>query len=723
MHGPTAVLLACVAAVSGQYTVQLDAFGSNGIRVRIAQEGTPMQEPLIGALKDATDESFVKSITKTPVSWGAGQNLTVGNLNVYLGANGLPIARRVSDNTVLLETEAVFFCGKQSWKHVNATNSQSIQFKGYDQKVFGLGEHGLSYKGGEVNLFPYARIFANSIFYVQSHGSDVSIPWYASSAGYGFVWNSPALGNVSLDTDALYWGGQDVRRTLDFWVTTTSDDPDKVAQQTGKSFYLQLLRQYVDAVGHATPIPDFATGFIQSKDRYRNQTQVMEVAREYVKRQIPISMIVIDWFHWPQMGDFVFNPACFPDPAAMVEELQGLGIELMVTMWPFMGFNVSSNWEEYLSNNWLANDTVTGRADTTSFWRYNTPTPNAVIDFSNPAAMNATFQKWYEGYGKFGIKAIWMDESEPDHTLAIFGGQWSFHAGSDAQMIPAWVRYYTDGMAKGLRSTGLADGEFFILSRNAWVGTWGNGVALWSGDVASSWDSLNSSVQGGQIAGMSGVPLWTTDIGGYTGGDPESADFQELIVRWFQFGVFTPLFRLHGHRSGGPPATEACWATNGDNEVWNLAKEQVHYDAIITSIRLREGLRDYVKRINAESVETGIPMMRPMFLEFPFDPVCQERSLYNQFMLGPDWLISPVTLPVANYTTWPVYLPQIPSTHEWVYHWNQSVSASGAYNMSITTISEYPLFFKRPVQPVVPPSVEVKEPVKEREWSQFPRES
>ena len=700
------VCLAMVADVGAQYTVRLDAFGSNSIRVRIAEEGVPITEPLKGALREPTDE-FIDSITKTRVVRNSDTSLTNGNLHVELNANGLPIVKRISDNTTLLDTERVLFVNKSSWNHVNATNSLSIQFAGYDQKVFGLGEHGLTFRGGELDLFPYTRIFYNSIFYVQSHGSDVSIPWYASSAGYGFVWNSPALGNVSLQTDALYWAGQDSRKNIDFWVTTTSDNPEKATAE-GKSFYKELLSQYVDAVGHATPVPYWATGFIQSKDRYRNQTQLMNVAREYVRREIPISMIVIDWFHWPQMGDFVFNPNCYPDPAIMVEELQGMGIELMVTMWPYMGFNVSSNWNEYLSNNWLANDTVTGRADTTNFWRYNTPTNNALIDFTNPDAMNATFWKWYEGYGKYGIKAIWMDESEPDHSLMIGGGQWSFHAGSDGQLIPAWVRYYTDGMAKGLREIGHKDGDFFILSRNAWAGTWTNGAALWSGDVASTWASLNSSIQGGQISGMSGIPLWTTDIGGYSGGNPETADFQELIVRWFQFGAFSPLMRLHGHRAGGPPPNEACWATNGDNEIWNLAKDEVHYNAIVSTLRLRESLRDYVKRTNDEAVASGVPMMRPMFMEFPNDTISQEKAMYTQYMFGPDWLISPVTLPASNFTNWPVYLPPLPTTHEWVNHFTQVVTPSGKYNITIESIAEYPLFFKRPVQPIIPPSVEIE---------------
>eukprot|EP00754_Rhynchopus_humris_P034842 Rhum_TRINITY_DN16441_c0_g1::Rhum_TRINITY_DN16441_c0_g1_i1::g.163192::m.163192/K01811/xylS, yicI; alpha-D-xyloside xylohydrolase len=689
----------------GGYHVQLDAFGANSIRIRIAEAGVPITEPIRSALRVGKD--VAEEITTTEPHWESPTNLTNGNINAYIDEHGLPHVTRVDDGFALLTGEEMVFTGEvycnKGWyaQCFNASNTLSMKFKGYGQEVYGLGEHGLSHIKGGLSLFPYARLFSNSLFYLQSHGSDVSIPWYSSSAGYGFVWNTPALGNVSLSQDGLYWAGQDSRRNIDFWVTTLAATPKPPYKQ---SFYRELMYNYVEAVGHAAPVPYFATGFIQSKDRYRNQTQVMDVAREYKRRNIPVAMMVIDWFHWPQMGDFVFKKECFPDPQAMVTELQGLGIELMVTMWPFMGEYVSKNWDEYYNNGYLANDTYTGNASSRSFWRYNTPTDNTLIDYTNPAAAKTTFQKWYEGYGKFGIKAIWFDETEPDHTFDISGGQWTLHAGADGQVLPSWVRYLTSSMREGLESIGLKTGEYFMLARNAWAGTWSDGAALWSGDIASTWESLEVSVQGGQGVGMSGIPLWTTDIGGYSGGDPSTPGFQELIVRWFQFGAFCPLFRTHGHRAGGPPATPQCWQTNGDNEVWNLAKDAEHYDALVGVIQLREGLRDYVVRINAESVATGVPMMRPMFLEFPNDAVCTgSNATYNQYMFGPDWLIAPVTSSGAK--SWPVYLPALPATEQWVYWWDpeqKPVTVTGWSHVNVTAIADFPLFFRRPVQPVVP---------------------
>jgi alpha-D-xyloside xylohydrolase len=137
---------------------------------------------------------------------------------------------------------------------------------------------------------------------------------------------------------------------------------------------------------------------------------------------------------------------------------------------------------------------------------------------------------------------------------------------------------------------------------------------------------------------MSSIVLWTTDVGGYQGGDPTNPVFQDLIVRWFQFGAFCPLFRTHGDRAGGPPVNE-CGDTNGDNEVWNLAKDQDHYNAMATVMHIRENIRPYIVEINAEAARSGMPMIRPMFLQFPNDSVCQTAQVEDQYMFGPNWLV------------------------------------------------------------------------------------
>lgn len=172
-------------------------------------------------------------------------------------------------------------------------------------------------------------------------------------------------------------------------------------------------------------------------------------------------------------------------------------------------------------------------------------------------------------------------------------------------------------------------------------------------------------------------------------------------MRWFQFGAFCPLFRLHGHRGGGPPSNE-CGGTNGDNEVWNLAEEPQHYESIVTVMRLREELREYVSQINAQAAATGFPMLRPMFLQFPLDPGCADPGVEDQFMFGPDWLVAPVTTYQATSRT--VYLPLLNASSEtWVYYYNFTEVGPGGGRFTVPTpIGEFPLFFRRPLPPPTP---------------------
>lgn len=197
---------------------------------------------------------------------------------------------------------------------------------------------------------------------------------------------------------------------------------------------------------------------------------------------------------------------------------------------------------------------------------------------------------------------------------------------------------------------------------------------------------------------LSGVVLWTSDIGGYKGGNASDPVYRELIVRWFQFGAFCPVFRLHGKRLGGPPADE-CGTTNGDNEVWSFGDTAT---ACISSVMaLRESLRPYVSQLSAEASQTGMPMLRPLVLSFPDDPSSSQPWSEGSFMLGADWLVSPVTAYAA--TSWTVYLPLLPSGETWVYHFNASVSfPGGGRNVTIATpLDEFPLFLRSNVTSTV----------------------
>jgi alpha-D-xyloside xylohydrolase len=416
------------------------------------------------------------------------------------------------------------------------------------------------------------------------------------------------------------------------------------------------------------------------------------VARGYVERGLPISTIVIDWKHWENQGDWQFNAACWPDPQGMVEELQTLGIEPMVTFWPFQT-TPSIHWNEFNSSGYLV-PLINGTLLPYDGDQY-------LVDMTNPYARQSAFNDGFvPGYFQYGFKTVWLDAAEPEHFGGDLEGQWRLMAGTDAEVGEAWVREHVKGFQEGFATKGIAPGDYFVLPRHAWVGSWKYSAALWSGDIESSFDELAIQIRDVQGALMSGIALWASDTGGYFGGDPADPQFQELIVRWFQFSAFCPLFRLHGHRDGGPPDNE-CGPTNGDNEVWNLATDPAHYTGIVNVMHARENLREYVSQINAVTAATGTPMLRPMFLQWPNDPACAGADVEDQFMFGPKWLVAPVYTYQA--TSRSVYLPLLDANHTWIYFYNFSSVGQGGGRITIATpIEEFPLFYIEPITPPPP---------------------
>jgi alpha-D-xyloside xylohydrolase len=303
------LFLLCAVAYA-QNTVQLDPFADNSIRVRVFPPGNPVSDPPLQALLP-TPPSLATLAVRSGVN-----TLTNGNLRITVDpATSLVTATRVSDGVTLLKQTVLSFGIPDVPTTRAGSVSTLVTFAGtVGEKVYGLGEH----RTGSVNMMPYSKRFADSQDYGKSHGSDVSIPWYASSLGYGFLWNSPAYGSVEVSEEAITWRAN-ASMGVDFWVTTL---PATFEASSGTSPYAPLLSQYVDAVGHASTMPYYATGFIQCKDRYRNQSQVralrspprylhwhcltystaspspphsnaqlLDVARGYVERELPIRCV------------------------------------------------------------------------------------------------------------------------------------------------------------------------------------------------------------------------------------------------------------------------------------------------------------------------------------------------------------------------------------------------------------------------------------------------
>lgn len=292
-RGLLVLLAAASASASGAAPiVQLDAWGRDSIRVRIAPPGGAIVEPPLQAL-------LTPGPPPSPASRRSALGLANGDLQVtFDAATGFINASRVSDGAALLVTNSIAFGPPAAYSRAGSVSS-TITFAGHgpSERIYGMGEH----RTGTVQQMPFSQLFQTSGDYGISHGSDSLIPYYGSSLGYGFLWNLPSFGFVNLSASGLLWASN-ASLNIDFWVTVST---------AGVEPFTNMLGKMVDVVGHAPLMPFYATGFIQCKDRYRNQSQLLAVANGYAQRGLPVSVLVVDWMHWSNMGDWTFNPTCW----------------------------------------------------------------------------------------------------------------------------------------------------------------------------------------------------------------------------------------------------------------------------------------------------------------------------------------------------------------------------------------------------------------------------
>jgi alpha-D-xyloside xylohydrolase len=258
----------------------------------------------------------------------------------------------------------------------------------------------------------------------------------------------------------------------------------------------------------------------------------------------------------------------------------------------------------------------------------------AFYDATDARARDFLWGRLHENYVAHGIETFWLDACEPEiypeqHANLVFA------AGPGREIANLYPREHARGIYEHMRAD--RHEEVISLARSAWAGSQRYGAALWSGDIPTTFESLAIQVRAGLNAAVSGIPWWTTDIGGFHGGDPSSEEFRELTIRWFQYAVFCPLLRMHGHRK--PHHGEGAGHTGGPNELWSYGDDA--YALLRASLDLRTRLIPYLLEQMDHASTTGIPPMRPLFLEFPDDPRAWE--IEDQFLLGPDLLVAPIT--------------------------------------------------------------------------------
>jgi len=312
-----------------------------------------------------------------------------------------------------------------------------------------------------------------------------------------------------------------------------------------------------------------------------------------------------------------------------------------------------------------------------------------IMDPFNPDTRAYVFQQLKDNYMKYGIKTFWLDEAEPERHVQDIDIRYGYHDGTDAEIGLAWSRAEQQMVYEGLKAEGHQEDDIFMLSRSFFVGGAKYGAGAWSGDIPSTFQSFHEQVRVGQNVAVSGIHWWTTDIGGYSGGSIDDPVMQELLIRWFQFGAFCPLFRLHGDRA--PETITECGRSGAPVEVWHYGDDA--YKSITAIMKFRESLRPYVSATMKVANQTGVPALRPLFLEFPHDQGLwqQGAKVDGQFMFGPEYLVAPVT--EYNATSWQVYLPELPEDAKWVHHYTSTAYSGGqVVDIDVSDLDTFPLF-------------------------------
>jgi alpha-D-xyloside xylohydrolase len=637
---------------SGQERIQIESWGPSAFRVR-GKLNSQIEDDPLNALLDP--------IPSTPeIEIGTEQAcIQNGMLKAEISEYG--VVRFVNSSTneeLLAEVWQKFPQAERRFKDVGGDFFRvQLKFKAYsDERFYGLGQ----YKHGKLDQ-------KGCVLDLLQLNSEVSIPFLLSNRGYGFLWNNPAVGRVELGENQTRWIAESTAK-LDYWITA-GDTP------------AQIVERYVDATGHPPLLPEWAAGFWQCKLRYKSQDELLDIARSYKKRGLPLSVIVIDYFHWTMQGDWKFDSTDWPDPSAMVKELEEMGIKTMVSVWPTVN-GASENYNT-MSQNGLMVETNRGipahwvLTDTNS---PGLPAPVHFYDATNPEAQTFIWERIREGYYQHGIKTYWLDACEPE-MYPTDPENLRYHLGNGLAVTNIYPQVHARAFYEGLKSEG--EDEIITLCRSAWAGSQKYGAAVWSGDIASTFEALQSQVRAGLNIGLSGIPWWTTDIGGFHGGDPDSPYFRELIIRWFQYGVFCPLFRLHGFRL--PADLDRYWESGGPNEVWSFGDEA--YKIITDLLHLRERLRPYIMEQMSAAHVKGTPPMRPLFYDFPDDE--EAWAVEDQYMFGPDLLVAPILHEGARSRE--VYLPSGTCWHD---AWTGKILGAGYVNTVEASLNHIPLYVR-----------------------------
>lgn len=476
-----------------------------------------------------------------------------------------------------------------------------------DEAIYGFGFTG----DAEVNR-------RNKELLLVQTNVGIIIPMMVSSERYGVLWDTYSVMRFKDDAQGASLSAESAPGGVDYYFMggTTMDD---------------VVRDYRQLTGDAPMYPKQAFGLFMSKERYKTQDQLVDVARTFRKEEFPLDYIVQDWQYWGSDKDgtwsgMIWNPERYPDPEGMTKAIHDMHMKLMVSIWPSVG-----------------NDTPLGRELDEHGLRFAPlhwiSKQARIYDAYSPLGRSIYFKHVKSGLLDKGVDALWMDGTEVEVGSASWNPMDNIRdikslgtnaLGDFSRYLNPYTLMTTLGTYEGQRAT--SDKRVFTLTRSAWAGAQRTAAASWSGDIFASWKTFSEQVSGGVNVTITGNPYWTQDTGGFfvtefPGGEHNAA-YRELFARWFQFATFNPIMRVHG--------------TNIEREPYVFKTiDPPMYKSLLDMAHLRYRLLPYIYSLGWQVTANGYTLMRALPMDFPDDRTA--RNINDAFLFGPSLLVHPVT--------------------------------------------------------------------------------
>ena len=503
--------------------------------------------------------------------------------------------------------------------------------------------------------------------YLAPAAPSTCVPFMVTNKGYGLLWDNPSKTIIEAGfNERTKWTSEVGDRVSFFVIAGANAD--------------EIYSGYKLLTGPTHLLPKAAYGYIQCKQRYSSQEEVLAVAKGYRERHLPADVLVVDWFYYTKMGQMDMDPKFWPDPVAMNKQLHDMGFETMISVWPRF-VPEDRYYAELKEKGWLIH-----LADGTPINGLPYDRAGSDIDTTNPEAAKWYWNTIHDNILSKGFDSLWADETEPD--LPPNGAYYKIGPGT--QFYNVYPLFHTAALYDGFRKD-EPNRRAVILSRDAFTGAQRNGAIFWSSDIYPTWDTLKRQIPTGLDFAASGLTYWSNDTGGWQYLpdehhpahppllDPSDVrwnvggydDYPELYTRWFQYATFLPLMRTHGSRV--------------QNEVWSYGKQA---EPILEKyLRLRYQLMPYIYSLGYQTWLTGAPFLRALPLDFPNDP--KVADLRDEYMLGPALLVAPVTEQGA--TSREVYLP---AGADWYNYWTNERFKGGQAVSVQAPIDTIPLFVR-----------------------------